>query len=71
MTRITITLRQIEREALRTLADREFREPRAQAAQIIRAELERLGLLVREPLPANGAPIADAREEGMTHAKSN
>lgn len=69
MARITITLGQIERDALRALAEREFREPRAQAALIVRAELERLGLLVREPLPASGAPIADAgREEIKRHA---
>jgi hypothetical protein len=45
MARLTITLRDQEKLALSTLADREFREPRAQAALIIRQELERLGLL--------------------------
>lgn len=79
MSRLTITLKQNERDALLSLAEREFREPRAQAALLIRAELERLGLLPREPLPANGAPIvakqfssaniAPAQEGDMQHAK--
>ena len=68
MARITITLRQSERDALLTLAEREFREPRAQAALLIRAELERLGLLPRAPMSANGAP---AQEEQNTNAKNN
>jgi hypothetical protein len=45
MTRITICLTDTERKALRTLAEKEFREPRAQAALIIHHELERCGLL--------------------------
>ena len=45
MTRITISLKQNEKEALRLLAERELRDPRAQAALIIRLELERRGLL--------------------------
>jgi hypothetical protein len=46
MTRITISLRDPEKMALRVLAETEFREPRQQAALIIRQELERRGLLV-------------------------
>jgi hypothetical protein len=34
--------------ALRTLAEREYRDPRAQAALIIRQELQRRGLLIHE-----------------------
>jgi len=45
MTRITVTLCQDERKALITLANRERRDPRQQAALCIRRELERCGLL--------------------------
>ena len=45
MARITITLQLFEKDALRSLAEREYRDPRAQAALIIRRELERMGLL--------------------------
>ena len=45
MKRITISLNKDEREALRILAELELRDPRAQAALIIRLELERRGLL--------------------------
>lgn len=45
MTRITISLKELERTALRALAEKEFRDPRQQAALIIRQELERRGLL--------------------------
>lgn len=51
MTRITIKLTDREKNALRTLSENQFRDPRAQAALIIRRELERLQLI--EPL----API--------------
>lgn len=50
MARITITLKRIERDALFALAEQEMRDPRAQAALIIRCELKRRGLLsVNEP----------------------
>lgn len=45
MARVIINLRADEKDALLELADREFRDPRAQAALIIRTELERRGLL--------------------------
>jgi hypothetical protein len=48
MARITICLTDLEKTALRTLAEKEFREPRAQAALIIRQELERRGLISKE-----------------------
>ena len=50
MARIIVHLGEQEREALRTLAKREMRDPRAQAALIIHQELERQGAL-----PARGA----------------
>ena len=48
MSRITLTLNPLEKKALIVLAEKEFRDPRAQAALIIRQELERRGLLVSE-----------------------
>lgn len=45
MSRITLTLSEKEKLALRTLAQKEFRDPRQQAAMMIRKELERRGLL--------------------------
>ena len=45
MAQITIFLKTTEKAALRLLAEQEFRDPRAQAALIIRQELERRGLL--------------------------
>jgi len=51
MARVTITLRSNELEALVTLAQRERREPRAQAAVIIKRELEKCGLLPTDRPP--------------------
>ncbi len=45
MTRITITLSDEEKTALRSLSEKEFRDPRMQAALIIRRELEKQGLM--------------------------
>lgn len=49
--RITITLMPIESEVLWALAQREHRDPRDQAAFLIRAELTRRGLLSADPMP--------------------
>ena len=50
MRRITLTLNDQEKSALHLLAEREFREPRAQATLIIHKELEKQGLItVTEP----------------------
>lgn len=57
MAQVVVNLKASERDALRKLARVEFRDPRAQAALIIRAELERLGLLTREPLTTDAAPL--------------
>ena len=48
MPMLNLVLGDKERDALSVLAEREYRDPRAQAALIIRRELERVGLL-----PAN------------------
>lgn len=45
MPQITITMKSTEKDALRMLAEREYRDLRSQAALIIRRELERRGLL--------------------------
>ena len=45
--RITVSLMRSEKSALMQLAERERRDPRAQAAILIRRELERLGLIQR------------------------
>lgn len=45
MPMLKVLLQPNEREALLTLANRELRDPRQQAALIIRRELERRGLL--------------------------
>ena len=51
MAKVIIYLRDNESAALNDLAQREYRAPKAQAALIIRQELERLGMI--EALPAS------------------
>ena len=65
---VKIILEESERDALQMLARGEKRDPRAQAALLIRAQLEYLGLLSRAPIPANGTP---AQGEENTNAKNN
>ena len=48
MAKVIIYLRDNESAALNNLAQREYRAPKAQAALIIRKELERLGLIPGE-----------------------
>lgn len=56
MARLTITLKTNEKKALFRLADREYRDPRHQAALIIRTELEKKGILneIKAEKPRNG-----------------
>jgi hypothetical protein len=49
MAKVIIYLRDHELTALHDLAQREYRAPKAQAALIIRQELERLGMIPVEP----------------------
>lgn len=63
MARIMITLQQNEREALIELAQRERRDPRDQAALIIRRELERADLLPTD----TPTPITTAQLQAVTH----
>lgn len=58
MIRVNVTLRNEERDALWLLSERERRDPRAQAALLIRQSLERLGLLSPAPI----APAAPQQE---------
>ncbi|MBI5951782.1 MAG: hypothetical protein HY865_09000 [Chloroflexi bacterium] len=65
MTRITVNLTNQEREALIALAGKELRHPRAQAALIIRVELQRQGLIeVIKPALAVTAEITQPSMEG-------
>ncbi len=58
--RLTFTLQKDEKDALRILAAREYRDYRAQAALIIRQELERRGLLAQLEPPA--LPIQETNQ---------
>lgn len=61
MPRITVPLNAAEKEALRRLAERELREPRAQAALILRRELQRCGLLgIEEGREQDPQDVSDA-----------
>ncbi len=60
MAKVIIYLREHELAALNDLAQREYRAPKAQAALIIRRELERLGLIP----PAQ--EVGEASAEGRT-----
>jgi len=59
MAKVIIYLADHESIALNQLAQREYRAPKAQAALIIRKELERLGMIQTEQEQA--IPAADAR----------
>ena len=57
MARLTVTLHPKEQDALRRLAMQERRDPRDQAAYIIRAVLETRGLLPADrPTPTTPQP---------------
>jgi hypothetical protein len=53
MAKVVVYLRENELQALNDLAQKEYRAPRAQAALILRIELERLGMLATTPQPAD------------------
>lgn len=58
ITRLTLTVPKQEKDALRILAAREYRDYRDQAALIIRDELTRRGLLSPdEPAITSGHPV--------------
>lgn len=62
MAKIAIFLKEPDFDALRTLAESEYRDPRAQAALIIREELTRRGLLTQQDAPV----IPPANEQQVT-----
>jgi hypothetical protein len=49
MAKVIVYLREQEMQALNLLAQKEYRAPKAQAALILRTELERLGMLDNVP----------------------
>ncbi len=63
MAKVIIYLREHEVAALNSLAEREYRAPRAQAALIIRNELQRLGLIPSRVPGDEGTASAPALEQ--------
>jgi hypothetical protein len=63
MPKVVVYLRDQEHDALHKLAQREYRATKAQAAVLIRTELERLGVLT--PVPQS-----DLGTNGMMHLPS-
>lgn len=59
MARVIVYLREQEISALQVLAQREYRALKAQAALIIREELERLGL-IGDQIPEAGGPESES-----------
>lgn len=59
--RLTLMLREKEREALLLLSEQERRDPREQAAWIIQHELEQRGLLPAQP--GKGKSLREMPEE--------
>jgi hypothetical protein len=68
MAKVIIYLRDNESAALKDLAQREYRAPKAQAALIIRNELERLGMIQTEH--GQAMPAADATVRSETECAS-
>ncbi len=68
MTRLTVSLTESERDALKRLAFYERREPRDQAALIIRRALIENGLLTGD---AGDARKADATQSGVQRADAS
>jgi hypothetical protein len=65
MAKVIIYLRDHESAALNVLAQREYRAPKAQAALIIRKELERLGMIPSEQgqtMPATASTVRSETE---------
>lgn len=70
MTRVIIHLKQLEKDALFKLAEFEYRNPREQAALIIRGELERRGYLTVVNKPETAVTI-QSHDTGIRHAINN
>lgn len=65
MAKVIVYLREPEMQALNLLAQKEYRAPKAQAALMLRTELERLGMLENIP-SVNNAP--EAQHGNIQHA---
>ncbi len=67
MAKVIIYLRDPELMALNDLAQREYRAPKAQAALIIRRELEKLGMIRGEqPSISNQTePLSDVQDKAV------
>ena len=67
MAKVIIYLRDHEFTALNDLAQREYRAPKAQAALIIRRELEKLGMIPNvQPAQSNETqPSSDVQDESV------
>ncbi len=72
MSRITITLSDEEKTALRTLSEKEFRDPRMQAALIIRRELEKQGLVESvSPVNENEPKAKKIKQRRVKHENAS
>ena len=70
MAKVIIYLREHEFTALNNLAQREYRAPKAQAALIVRKELERLGMIASEQSSHSNQTAAlseDGSKPGVTN----
>jgi len=63
MARVVIYLRDHEVSALQRLAQLEYRAPKAQAALIIRKELERLGMVSADSIDENDQSLLPVGEQ--------
>ncbi len=61
MAKVIVYLREYEMQALNQLAQKEYRAPKAQAALMLRTELERLGMLNDIPHPNSVEVSHDAQ----------
>ena len=72
MAKVIVYLREQELQALYQLAQKEYRAPKAQAALILKTELERLGMLtsvprIEQPLCVMEQPLREPTELEAHH----
>lgn len=63
MAKVIVYLCEHELQALNQFAQKEYRAPKAQAALILRTELERLGMLESSPKPMNQEDSHDSQHD--------
>jgi hypothetical protein len=66
MVKFQVSLDTSSFKALRSLAADEYRDPRAQAALIIRAELQRRGLLAAQDAKSQAGPDAQDAQKSQS-----